>query len=65
MTTTIYSSKDQIIDLAIIPALGGYENDYNLDAIFEQAYTWNCETNAFDQVDEDEFWVIVAANENN
>lgn len=65
MNTTIYSSKDQIIDLAIIPALGGYEDDFDLDAIFEQAYTWNRETNAFDQVDDDEFWAIVANSENN
>lgn len=65
MFTTIKGlSKEQIISLDIIPALGGYEEDYDIDAIFDEAYEYSPELDGFySTVDGDQFWDIAAAND--
>ena len=43
--------------------LGEFADEYNIEAIADQAYTFNPATQGFDVVEGDEFWAVVEANE--
>ena len=43
--------------------LGEFADEYNIEAIADQAYTFNPATQAFAVVEGDEFWAVVEANE--
>lgn len=52
--------KRYIIDQVIIPALGEFKDDYDLEAIFEEAFEYSSKLNGFYYaVSEDEYWKIV------
>ena len=60
----IFSHRNEAIDRAILPSLGEYANDYDLDAIFDAAFDWDEGGRGFIQVVTDaEFWTIVADSE--
>lgn len=43
--------------------LGEFADEYDIEAIADQAYMFNPVTQAFDVVEGDEFWAVVEANE--
>ena len=43
--------------------LGEYADDFNIEAIADQAYTFNPDTQAFEASEDTEFWATVEANE--
>ena len=43
--------------------LGEYAGDFNIEAIADQAYVFNPETQAFEASEDTEFWAAVEANE--
>lgn len=43
--------------------LGEYADDFNIEAIADQAYSFNPDTQAFEASEDIEFWAIVEANE--
>lgn len=53
-------SKEQIICLDIRPALDGFEEEFDIDAIFDEAYTYRPELDGFQlAVSGEQFWDIV------
>lgn len=65
-----YTTKDHVIAYDIAPALGAFQGNYDMDAIFAKAFTWQVTydeqgneltgTGGFEQcVSEGKFWVIV------
>lgn len=73
-TPTRYSSRRDAIEQDILPALGQDGDDYDAEAICDEAYAWRINTNArgeellgtggFEQVvTDDEFWEIAARHE--
>lgn len=69
-----YTTKSDVIEQAILPALGEYADDYDTDAIADAAFDYRVDTNeqgqellntaGFEQVvDEDGFWTIVEQHE--
>lgn len=44
-------------------ALGEFADGFNIEAIADQAYTFNPTTQAFEAAPEAEFWAAVEANE--
>lgn len=66
---TRYTTKADAISHAITPALGGYVDGFDIDAIFDEAFEYKVDTNeagqellntaGFEQVvDGDAFWDI-------
>ncbi len=56
-----YTTKQDAIEQAILPALGEYADDHNIDAIFDATFAY--EGAGFVQTATvDEFWVAVEAN---
>lgn len=66
-----YTTKTDAIEQAILPALGEYAADHDIDAIFDEAFAYRIDTNdrgqelldsaGYEQtVDTDDFWAIVA-----
>lgn len=54
----IYTTKTDAMEREILPALGEYASDHDLDAIFDRAFTWT--GRGYEQtVSSDEFWEIV------
>ena len=43
--------------------LGEFADDYNVEAIADQAYVFNPATQAFEASEGTEFWAVVEANE--
>lgn len=58
MLTNISDVYDEIRSI-----LGEFAADYDIEAIADQAYTFNPATQAFDAAPEAEFWAAVEANE--
>ena len=62
---TVYTTADDAIIQAIIPALNGYEDDFDLAAIFDACFAYDRDEDGFVQVvDEDGFWEAVRAADN-
>lgn len=70
-----FSSKQDVLDQDIIPALGSYAADYDVDAIFQEAFDYRTDTDdngnvllntaGFEQVvDVEGFWEIAEAHDN-
>lgn len=54
----IYTTKTDAMEQEILPALGEYASEHDLDAIFDRAFTWT--GRGYEQtVSTDEFWEIV------
>ncbi|MBW1600917.1 hypothetical protein JJV70_02120 [Streptomyces sp. JJ66] len=64
-----YTTLADVIDQAIVPALGEYGSDYDIEAIARETHTWVIDTDSdgnellntggFEQtVSDDEFWAI-------
>jgi hypothetical protein len=73
-TTKRYTTMDDVIAQAVIPALGEYGHQYNAEAIAREAYSYRVDTDeqgrellntaGFEQVvDDEEFWQIVERHE--
>lgn len=69
-----YTTRQDAIDQAVIPALGSEADDYDVEAICDEAYAYRVDTNeagqellntaGFEQVVTDgEFWDIVAKHD--
>ena len=58
-----YSTKTDAIAQAILPALGEHADDFDIDAIFDEAYGWDDEGHLVQTVSDDEFWQIVEAHD--
>ena len=65
-----YATISDVIDQAVVPALGEHGGDYDVEAIAREAYTYVVDTDddgnellntaGFEQsVSDDEFWTIV------
>lgn len=70
MQTTRFSTRTDAIDQAIIPALGDFAGEHDVDAIFDRAFEYRVDRTeddaewlpsaGFEQaVTDDEFWSIV------
>lgn len=60
----LYTTKTDAVGQAILPALGEYEGDYDIDGIFSDAFDYDVERHGFVQVvDSDSFWNTVRDNE--
>lgn len=59
MSEQIFTTKTDALDYAILPALGEYADEHDLDVIFDRAFTYNGR-GYVQSVDTDEFWTIVA-----
>lgn len=57
---TGYSSKTDAVEQYILPALGEYAADYDIDAIFDEAFEW---VDGKLKVDGSNFYAIAAAND--
>ena len=55
---TSFSTKTDAIDQYITPALGEYASDYDLDAIFDECFTWK--DGRLVCIHEDDFYEIAA-----
>lgn len=69
-----YVTITDVIEQAVTPALGEYQNDYDTEAIARDAFTWTIDTDAhgnqllhtagFEQTVSDEaFWSVAAKYE--
>lgn len=58
MLTNISDVYDEIRSI-----LGEYADDFNVEAIADQAYTFNPRTQTFEASEDTEFWAAVEANE--
>lgn len=73
MSTTIYTTATDYIDQVVIPALGDYAGEFNIDAITEEMLVWHDEINKDGNIvvtrsgliedPEKDFWAVVAAHE--
>ena len=62
MLSHIYTTAQDTVERAIIPALGDHADEYDIDAIFDHAFEYSADLGGFVQtVDTDEFWKIVEA----
>ena len=59
---TTYTTRNEAIEREILPALTGYESDYDIDAIADEVIG-DYENGYAIQVTEDEFWGIVAKHD--
>mgnify|MGYP000005009636 CR=1 FL=1 len=57
-----YTSKDDVIDQYIRPTLGDFVGDYDLDAIFDEAFGWEGGKIIL-AVPEDEYYEVVARHD--
>ena len=57
-----YTSKDDVIDQYIRPTLGDFVGDYDLDAIFDEAFGWEGGKIIL-TVPEDEYYEVVARHD--
>lgn len=60
---TGYSSKTDAVEQYILPALGEYAADYDIDAIFDEAFKWVDGVDGGFKVDGSNFYAIAAAND--
>lgn len=59
-----YTTKAQAIEEVIIPALGDYAPDFNIDAIFDEGFTYNENIGGYYQsVSDEELNEIVIKND--
>lgn len=58
-----FATKSDAITHGILPALGTYEADYDIDAIADEAVYSLDECRGFAVVEGDEFWAIVAKHD--
>lgn len=74
MTTIRITTIQDVIDRAVVPALGDFANDYDVEAIAREAFAWRIDTDGqgrellntggFEQVVSDEaFWEIAKKHE--
>lgn len=55
----MYATKKDAVGQEIIPALGEYVDDFDIDKIFDRAFEYSADLQAFVQtVDTEGFWVI-------
>lgn len=73
MTTTIYATRREATEQAIAPALGEYGEDYDIDAIADEALVWHdglganpahpndysANAQGYSCIEGDEFWAAV------
>lgn len=48
--TTVYRTRAEVIDLAILPALGEHAAEYDVEAILDRAFRWIVDANAAGEV---------------
>lgn len=73
MSTTIYTTATDYTDQVVIPALGDYAGEFNIDAIAEEMLVWHDEINEDGDIvvtrsglvedPEKDFWTVVQAHE--
>lgn len=65
MTTSLHAhrSVDAVIALEIIPTLGGFEDDYDLDAIAAAVVGYEPKLGVYFVREDVDYWTIVAAHE--
>lgn len=60
----VYTTKRDAIEQNVMPALGTDAHDYDMDAIFDEAFEYDSERCGFVQtVTVEEFWAIVAKHD--
>lgn len=60
MNTETFTTKTDALDRIILPALGEWAEDHDVDAIFDEAFEFDTAAQAFYQsATEEEFWEIV------
>ena len=61
---TVYGTKNDVIEYEIKPALGEWACDYDLDAIFDEAFDYDTAHNGIvPVVSGDDFWCVAAAHD--
>lgn len=61
---TLPANKNEIILNVIVPSLGGFEDDFDLDAIFNDCFEFVGGPRVFEMVaTAEEFWASVARHE--
>ena len=63
MTTRLHThrSVDAVVALEIIPTLGGFEDDYDMDAIAVEMVGYEPKRGVYFVREDVDFWAIVAA----
>lgn len=58
----MFATKTDLIDYEISPALGEYFGDYDIDAIIDEAYTFDY-PDGYKQREDIDFWDIVSKHD--
>lgn len=54
----MFATKTDLINYELEPVLGEYFNDYDIDSIIDEAYTFDC-AYGYEQREDVDFWEIV------